>query len=287
MKNIQIYKNKVALITGCGQGIGRALSIKLAQCGAIVICTDRNKKFAQDTVNEINDSIEGNFKAVARELDVTSSKQLAALMIWLIDSFKRIDFLFNNAGVNLGGEIRDLSEHHWRDVLDINLFGHIQCATQAYKQMITQKMGHIVNVTSISGILDYTPLSSPYSVSKHGAVAFSKALELEAKDFNIKVTTICPGSVKTSIGENMVHINANDNAKKNAIDFINKGISSNEAAKIILKGVAKGKNMLIFPASFKSYYWLTRIFKSIEIVLALKMIRSFRKTSRLNSSEEI
>ena len=198
MKNIKTYKNKVALITGSGQGIGRALSIKLAQFGAVVICSDRNIKYAQDTVNKIYDSNIGNFKAVARELDVTNTKQLSALMNWLIGSYKRIDYLFNNAGVNLGGEIRDFSEHHWRDVLDINLFGHIQCATQAYKQMITQKMGHIVNVTSISGILDYTPLSSPYSVSKHGAVAFSKALELEAKDFNIKVTTICPGSVKTS-----------------------------------------------------------------------------------------
>ena len=275
------FKDKVAVITGGGSGLGQALSFELVKNGANVICSDINLELAKNTVNQIE---KANYlgNACAYFLDVCDSENIINFFSAVSKKFGRIDFLFNNAGIAIGGEIRDLEQHHWRKVLDVNLYGFINCANEAYKRMIKEKKGHIINITSIAAITKYTALSTPYSVSKTGALAYSRALQLEASELGVKVLSVCPGSIKTEIGENMEHINSNNKAQQQSKDFIAKGISPNLAAIAILKAIAKDKDEIIFPIAFKLYYKMIRVLNFIEKQMAIKMITEFRTNIRLN-----
>ncbi len=280
MKHSNYFKGKVAIITGSGEGLGQAISLRLAEHRAIVICTDKDLKRAENTVRIIKSKIK-NSTSHAFQLDVSDTGQITDTIAEINLEFGKIDYLFNNAGITIGGEIRDLNVDHWRKIIDVNLLGLITCSTEVFRLMSNVRQGHIVNITSISGLLEYTALSTPYAVSKHGAVTFSKALRLEALDFNVKVTTVCPGAIKTMIGEKMEHVNANDNAKQRAIDFIKKGISPELAAQKILAEIMRNKKFIIFPTAFKNYYFATKIFRFLEKNMTLKMIRDFRKNDRL------
>lgn len=278
--NYSNYKGKIAIVTGGGDGLGREICIALASHGAIVICTDKDIALAEKTTKLIKSQIvENNPEAI--QMDVTNEHEITEVISRIKSNYGKIDYLFNNAGIIIGGEIRDLKMCHWKKVIDVNLLGIINCSTEVFKIMSDSKQGHIVNITSISGLLEYTALSTPYAVSKHGAVTFSKALTLEAKDFNIKVSTVCPGTIKTSIANNMEHINSNENARKRSTEFLKKGITTTLAAEKILSGVIKNKKTIIFPTAFKNYYFATKIFRFLEKGITLKMIREFRKNDRL------
>ncbi|MCG8410449.1 MAG: SDR family oxidoreductase [Bacteroidales bacterium] len=282
MKYSNYFNEKLVIVTGAGQGLGKALCLELAKHKAIVVCTDKSLQLAKHTVDLINSEVDKN-TAKAIELDVADVNQITDVFNKVKSEFGKIDYLFNNAGIAIGGEIRDLDIGDWKKVMDVNLFGLITCSTEALKHMSKSKQGHIVNISSISGLLEYTALSSPYAVSKHGAVTFSKALELEAFDFNVKVTIVCPGAIKTMIGENMKYVNANKDIGQKTKEFIDKGISAELAARKIIKGVVRNRKTMIFPAAFKSFYFITRVFKFLERNFALKMIRDFRKNDRVGS----
>jgi len=281
MEYTKCFKDQVVLVTGSGEGLGQSLCLKLAEYQAIVICSDKNLQSAERTVKLINSQIPNN-DAQAIELDVTDVEQVVSVISSLNISFGKIDYLFNNAGIAIGGEIRDLNVNHWKKVIDVNLTGLMACSSEAFRFMSKMKQGHIINITSISGLFKYTPLSTPYAVSKHGAVTFSKALQLEAQDFNVKVTTVCPGAIKTGIGKNMEFVNSNEKMRQQSIEFIEKGISPELASQEILKGVVRNKKEIVFPKGFRNYYYLTKIFRSLEKKMCLKMIRDFRENIRLN-----
>ncbi|GET33719.1 short-chain dehydrogenase [Prolixibacter bellariivorans] len=274
------YKGKNAIVTGGGDGLGREICIALAKYGATVICTDKDFNLAKNTTTFIKSQIKES-DSIAFQMDVTDEQQVSEVIDSINSNYGKIDYFFNNAGITIGGEIRDLKIRHWKKVIDVNLLGIINCSSKVFKIMSAYKQGHIINITSISGLLEYTALSTPYAVSKHGAVTFSKALALEAMDFNVKVTTVCPGAIKTNIADKMEHINSNENAKKRAIEFIDKGISPDLAAEKVLKDVLKNKEIIIFPTAFKNYYFATKIFRFLEKSMALKLIREFRKNDRL------
>lgn len=274
------YKGKNAIVTGGGDGLGREICIALAKYGATVICTDKNIDLAKETTTFIKSQFKES-SSVAIQMDVTNKQEVYEVIDNINLNYENIDYLFNNAGIAIGGEIRDLKMCYWKKVIDVNLLGLINCSSEVYKIMSASKQGHIINIASISGLLEYTALSTPYAVSKHGVVTFSKALALEAMDFNVKVTTVCPGVINTSIADNMEQVNSNENASKRATEFVNKGMSPALAADIVLTGVIKDKKTIIFPAAFKTYYFATKVFRFLEKRLTLKMIRNFRKNDRL------
>ena len=283
MKPLTYYfKEKVAIITGGGSGLGKAICFELAKNGATVICSDINPELAKNTVKQI-ELVNYSGKAYAHFLDVSDAENILYFFSAISEKFGRIDFLFNNAGIATGGEIRDLKQQDWEKVFDVNLYGFINCANEAYKRMIKENGGHIINITSIAALTKYTPLNTPYAVSKTGALAYSRALQLEASGLGIRVLSVCPGAIKTEIGENMEHINANDKAQQQSKDFIAKGISPELAAITILNAIVNDKNELVFPKAFKLYYEITKVLKFIEKVVALKMIAEFRTDVRLNA----
>jgi NAD(P)-dependent dehydrogenase (short-subunit alcohol dehydrogenase family) len=270
------YCDKVVLITGGGSGIGRGLSQKLAIAGATVICTDIDRDKAAQTVSLIS-----NKKAVALKLDVTMSDDFETVVEGIVKQYSRLDLIFNNAGIAVSGEIRDIAIADWKKIIDINFMGVLYGSQTAYKYMLQQGSGQIVNIASAAGLVDYLALMAPYSVTKHAVVNYTKLLRFEAKTLGIKVSVVCPGFISTSIGKNAVAPNANQSWNEKAVNDVAAGIPVDAAVDNILKGVAANKEIIIFPFKAKVVYLFARLFTGLYKLGVQKMVNNYRENYRL------
>lgn len=268
----------MAIVTGGGSGIGRGLCKELARKGAFVVCADKVIEKAEQTV-AIAD--EGRGKVTGYKLDVSIENEVKELIDKTVKKFGRLDFLFNNAGISIGGEIRDLEAEHWKKVLNVNFYGMLYGSQSAYNQMIKQGHGHIVNTASITGLIEGIVGSAPYDVSKHAIVTFTKILRLEAKAFGIKVSLVCPGIINTEIGMNLVNINASEELRELILKLLSKGMNPLNAAGIILRRVARNHRVIIFPFTAWLYVLFTRLFKSLNNRLAHLLLSKYRKDYRM------
>jgi 3-oxoacyl-[acyl-carrier protein] reductase len=186
-------KNKVAIVTGAGQGIGKEIALSLAREGAKVVVSDITDKI-YDVVKEI----EGlGSQALAIKTDVSNSKQTEELTKNTIDKFGRIDILVNNAGIYPFKSFLEMKEEDWDKVLNINLKGVFNCTKAVTPMMVKQKYGKIVNIASIAGTrVGYLGLTH-YCASKAGIAGFTKALALELSSYKINVNAIAPGAIET------------------------------------------------------------------------------------------
>jgi NAD(P)-dependent dehydrogenase (short-subunit alcohol dehydrogenase family) len=269
---MKAFKDKVSIVTGGASGIGQAISEALGEAGAFVVIADVNLEGAQKVASYLN---EKGGKAEASQLDVTSAEDVQRLVDETVARYGRLDFIFNNAGVAVGGEARDLSLADWRHIVDVNLMGVIYGTAAAYAVMVKQGYGHIVNTASLAGLLG-APFMVPYSATKHAVVGLSKSLRAEAADLGVKVTAICPGFIQTNIfdASPMRRINKEDMLKQ--IPF--KLIEAKEAARIILRGVARNKAMIVFPGYAKFFWFLSRISAKLIAPLDRKTVKDFRAT---------
>ncbi len=181
-------KGGVAVVTGGGSGIGRALAMELAKRGAFVHVTDFNGSSAEATAKAIGAS------AAHAAVDVRD----AGAVQRFCDSVGRVDYMFNNAGIGVGGEIQDLSLAHWDRILDVNVRGVIHGVHAVYPGMIARGSGHIVNTASLAGLVP-TPLATPYGMTKHAVVGLSVSLRMEAAAYGVRVSALCPGTVETPL----------------------------------------------------------------------------------------
>lgn len=186
------FTGKIAIVTGGASGIGRALCIELTRRGAEVVVADRDVEGARAVASEIGG------RAVAEELDVRDLHAFEGVVTRAVARSGRVDLLFNNAGIGVGGEADGYSPEDWDDVLDVNLRGVTNGIQAVYGQMIAQGDGHIVNTASVLGLLGLGGQVS-YSAAKHGVVAASRALRVEAKRHGVRVSALCPGAVWTPI----------------------------------------------------------------------------------------
>ncbi|MFA9405591.1 MAG: 3-oxoacyl-[acyl-carrier-protein] reductase [Anaerolineales bacterium] len=189
-------KNKVAVITGAAQGIGRAIATTLAQQGANVVVSDIQLEKAETTAKEI--MAETGQKVIAVHADVVDSASVKAMIDRTIDEFERIDILVNNAGTTRDGLIMRMKEVDWDLVLNINLKGTFNCSKAVVRPMMKQHYGRIVNITSVSGLIGQVGQTN-YSASKAGIIGFTKALAREVGSRKITVNAIAPGLVKTAL----------------------------------------------------------------------------------------
>jgi 3-oxoacyl-[acyl-carrier protein] reductase len=188
-----ILSGKIAVVTGGGQGIGKATALKLALAGATVVVVARSKSKLDDVVADIE--ARGG-QAVALTADVTRSADITNLASELREAFGRIDVLVNSAGTALIAPLADTSEADWDLVIDTNLKGTYVCTRAMLDLLRRSEAGLVVNVASKVGLTGHA-LVSAYTAAKAGIIGFSRALAHELGPEGIRVIPICPGPVDT------------------------------------------------------------------------------------------
>jgi NAD(P)-dependent dehydrogenase (short-subunit alcohol dehydrogenase family) len=186
---------KVAVITGGASGIGRALTLELARRGAFVVAADRQAPEARDVITEVERAGGRGFSA---ELDVRDLDAQKALAQRTVEEVGRVDFLFNNAGIGVGGEIAKYEPADWDDVFDVNLRGVAYGIQAFYPIMIRQESGHIINTASVAGLITGA-VEGSYGATKHAVVGLSKTLRVEGKRHGVRSSALCPGAIRTPI----------------------------------------------------------------------------------------
>lgn len=188
--------DKIAIVTGAGQGIGEAIARRLANAGADVAIMDLNLSAAEVVAQQL----EGvGRKALPLQADVSQSAEVNDAVAQVLSTFGRVDILVNNAGI--AGRtlpLTELDEADWHAVIGVNLTGVFLCCKAVIEPMIAQDYGRIVNIASIAG-KEGNPTLIPYSVSKAGVICLTKALAKEVTDYDIRVNAVSPAVIETPI----------------------------------------------------------------------------------------
>ncbi len=193
MPDLLTLENRVALVTGGGRGIGRAISHELARRGAAVVINDKSGEGV--VCSEINDF---GGKASCFKADVSDFSQAQELIKFTVDTFGDLSILVNNAGITRDGLLLSMSEEDWDAVLRVNLKSTFNCSKAAVKHMIRKRYGRIICIASVAGQMG-NPGQTNYASSKAGMIGFAKSLAREVASRNITVNAIAPGFVDTDI----------------------------------------------------------------------------------------
>jgi 3-oxoacyl-[acyl-carrier protein] reductase len=188
-------KDKVALVTGGGQGIGRVIGGNLAKSGAHVIFGDINLENAEKSAKAI---LANGGSASAILLNVADPENVKEVFNLIAKEFKPLDILVNNAGITKDGLFVRMKEDDWDRVLAVNLKGSFLCGQQAAKQMMKQRQGTIVNIASIVGVMGNAGQAN-YSASKAGLIGLTKTMARELAPRNITVNAVAPGFIDTEM----------------------------------------------------------------------------------------
>lgn len=186
-------KGKVAIVTGASRGIGKAMSLALAEAGSDVAVAARTLTKLEDLSEQIRSL---NRNCVVCQTDVTRSKDLEKLVQKTLQKLGRIDILVNNAGMNVRKLAIDLSEPEWDRVLNTNLKANFFCAQAVAKEMAKSKGGAIINIASLRSLIA-PPMAPAYTASKGGVSLLTKALAVEWARYKIRVNAISPGYTET------------------------------------------------------------------------------------------
>ncbi len=192
-----MLKNTVALVTGAGRGIGKAIALMLGREGATVVLAARTVAELEQVKKEIEGA--GGSALVART-DLSKDSDIEKLFGDISSHFNRLDILVNNAGLGVFVPVRDLSILDFDTMWNLNMRAAMLCSQRALKMMEPQKSGAIVNVASLAGRNAFVG-GAGYAATKWALIGFSRSLMLEARAHNIRVITMCPGSVDTSFSQ--------------------------------------------------------------------------------------
>ncbi len=255
------YEGKVAIVTGAASGIGAGLSRALAQQGAaVVVLADVDEAGATAVADEIGLGRGGRTEAAA--LDVRDAEAFTALAGRVIADHGRIDLLFNNAGVAVGGEILELTQAHWDRLIDVNIRGVVHGVRAVYPHMVERGEGHIVNTASLAG-LGPAPLVTPYAMTKHAIVGLSQSLRIEAHDHGVRVSALCPSAVDTPILDSRGPDDLPEPGELDPRAFIRRSIgketSVDRFVDAALRGVARNRAIVAAPAKSRAAWVAWRL----------------------------
>lgn len=247
---MRIFKDKVAIVTGGASGMGRVICDKLSAAGGKVVIADIDGTGAENVVQEIQGQ---GGQAKAAQLDTSCDADVKALVADTAAEYGRLDYMFNNAGILIAGETRDMGDEEWARILGVNFQGVLSGTLAAYKIMVEQGFGHIVNTASAAGLVALPTLAA-YTTTKHAIVGLSNSLRQEGARLGVKISVVCPGFVGTSIFDKGRVVRGDMDELLSAIPI--KPISPEKAANCILKGVAANRGMIVFPFTAR-LLWLT------------------------------
>jgi 3-oxoacyl-[acyl-carrier protein] reductase len=189
-------KDRVAIVTGSGRGMGKAIAEGLAKEGAWVVICDILETEIQNTVTELQAN---GHRAMGLKVDVTNKAQVQQMVLDVKKAWGRIDILVNNAGIIARGSLMDLTVEVWRKVLEVNLNGVFYCCKAVVPYMIQDGGGKILNISSIAGKTGDLTAAPVYGTSKGGVNAFTKSLARQLAPFKINVNAIAPHAIETEM----------------------------------------------------------------------------------------
>jgi 3-oxoacyl-[acyl-carrier protein] reductase len=192
---MSLLQNQVAVVTGAGRGIGRAIALKFAQEGADVVCVSRTMENSQKVADEVRAL---GRKSWAYSVDVSDSKAVAEAATKILAEAGKVDILVNNAGVTRDGLVMRMSEEDWDAVLDTNLKGAFTFTKAFGLAFIKQRAGRIVNVASVIGLIGNAGQAN-YAASKAGLIGFTKSVAREFASRGVTVNALAPGFIETDM----------------------------------------------------------------------------------------
>ena len=194
---------KVAIVTGAGSGIGQGIALALADQGVSVVICGRRGEPLNGTARMIENS---GGRVTAIQADVSKTADVQKVVKTALETFGRLDILINNAGISGGDSIHKMTDDDWGQVMSVNLRGAFRMAREVLGVFREQESGHIINISSESGIEHY-PGDGSYGLSKHALNDLGEYIQRENQELNIRVNTICPGMVVTEMTENSAGLN--------------------------------------------------------------------------------
>ncbi len=274
---IRIYQGAVAIITGGASGIGRAFGEALAARGCEVVLADLQIGLAEEVADVIRAS---GGKATAVELDVVNHEAVNNVVTQTVERCGRLDYMFNNAGIVVLGEVGEFEISDWDKSIDVNLRGVVHGVDAAYRVMLEQGFGHIINTGSIAGLVPW-PLEIAYTTTKYAVVGLSSILRAEAAPAGVRVSVLCPGPIRTPIledgGEYGRWIRDYPKDKLSELMESSKPLPVDKFAHIALREIARNKAVIVIPSFYKILWWLNRLSPLVGIGLAGMLFKGMRK----------
>jgi NAD(P)-dependent dehydrogenase (short-subunit alcohol dehydrogenase family) len=255
-------------VTGAASGIGRALAGELAQRGCEVVLADLQVALAKEVASRIR-AAGGTARAI--KIDVTDFPAVKKLVKETARRTGRLDYIFNNAGIVIGGGVDLYGIDDWNKVIDVNIRGVVNGIQAAYPIMLAQGFGHIVNTASMAGLMP-GPGNTVYTMTKHGVVGLSTSLRGEAAAKGVRVSVICPGVIQTPIlegggryGKMLIEIPAEE--MRRLWERL-RPMPPDIFARKVLDAVAKNKAIIIVPRWWRIFWWINRLSPALGISLA-------------------
>ena len=279
-QRLRRFDGAVAVITGGASGLGRAMAENLARRGCEVILADRQHQLADEVACGI---IASGGRAQAAELNVTDHQRFAEIIQTTKIRTGRLDYLFNNAGIAVGGEVSDITLEHWHSIINVNILGIANGVHAVYPLMQQQGYGHIINTASVAGLIP-VPLLTAYAMTKHAVVGLSIALRTEGKPFGVQVSTLCPGLIRTPIisggryGEILTSTDVKNVAHvvEEYVRPYDVGLFADKA----IRAVARNKAIIVVPSFWKLFWWPYRFSPTLALMISDFITAHARKELR-------
>ena len=193
-------ENRIALVTGAGSGLGRAITMEFARQGAHVFASDRNEESVIETIEEVGK--EGG-EATALRTDVSEKDDIATLLSTIKSTSGKLHVLVNNAGITQREDFRNIKDEQWQEILDVNLTAAMRLSRDALGLLRASGSGSIINISSIMSRIHVRQLSA-YSTTKAALAGMSRAMAVEYSAFDVRVNYICPGYAETAMTERIL-----------------------------------------------------------------------------------
>jgi len=202
-------------------------------------------------------------RASSVTLDVRDASAVASAINTLADLHGRLDFVFNNAGLGVGGEVQDMVVAHWDRVIDVNIRGVVHGVAAAYPRMVAQRSGHIVNVASLAG-LGPSPMLAPYGMSKHAIVGLSTSLRIEAAALGVRVSVLCPAAIETPLldidnPKDLPSVASQPDLRRLLTRLAGKPYPLDAMVREALSAIEKNKGIIVIPRKARLLWRLGRV----------------------------